>query len=496
MINAYDITYLQATGNHENQYDDDNLKIIYNLGLCYNSIAVGAIDDMESFSTSDDVLCAGSAYRNCIEYNDEMIYGCLKPDVVAPSNGWGCGTSTATPVVTSIVALMLELKPSLATHPQIIKSILMASCHRKANDPVTGELEEVMTDGLTLKQGAGVVNGYKALCIVGNSQYGERTIESYSERDTITIVQPKYSNSYLNVSIAWFNQNNIILDSIYPSPLTARGYIPNLDLYVNKITSNPVEANVAYSENTNSSTELAYFSIASNERIYKVNVEKYEPDNYSTTFGYAWSTDNMEYKNLDCEGLYLIKNKRSRLYLEVDNLGYLYQVDNSLGVSNIWVLKENSSGNFSIYNGGNSGVIGKGALSSDGSYDAITLDNENIVLTLEENPNGSYLIKSQFNESIIEKYLYIRNGSYLAGEEACWWDTTIGDSGEWYLERVNYEKGDLDTNGIINSDDGYIIVEHFMYGEPITEIEKYLGDMNEDGVVNNADFNLLMEMVE
>ena len=127
-------TIVCATGNTYSDY-------IMSPSSAYNCIAVnGFIDNYNG--TSSNIL-------NDYSYNNGD--GCLKPDVVGPS--LNNGTSTATPYIAGMIALMYQYKPSLAAFPELTKAILIGSCHQKCQKILlNGELSdhlEAMTSGLT-----------------------------------------------------------------------------------------------------------------------------------------------------------------------------------------------------------------------------------------------------------------------------------------------------------------------------------------------------------
>ena len=129
--------------------------------MAYNSLAVGAYDNKGTGANlADDTLEYYSRYDN--------KGGCAKPDILAPQNLLGGGTSTSAPIITGIAALLLEFKPSLGFQPQVLKAILLASCQRK----VICTPQESMEQGLTNKQGAGAVDAWNAISIVSRRQYG------------------------------------------------------------------------------------------------------------------------------------------------------------------------------------------------------------------------------------------------------------------------------------------------------------------------------------
>lgn len=98
-------------------------------GMAYNVITTGGFYNQGTTDQSDDVMYINSNY-----YKGN---GCFKPDFIAAQscvdsdmlNMNQKGTSFAAPFVTGTIALLYELRPSLAAQPEAVKAILMASCH-------------------------------------------------------------------------------------------------------------------------------------------------------------------------------------------------------------------------------------------------------------------------------------------------------------------------------------------------------------------------------
>jgi subtilisin family serine protease len=112
--------------------------VVTSPGTAYNVITVGNFDDKNSPSWADDGMDPCSSWKNPVSLNGDRE----KPEVAAPganilstfrfSNGaFGfnnmSGTSMATPMVTGGAALLIQRVPTLATWPEIVKAILMAS---------------------------------------------------------------------------------------------------------------------------------------------------------------------------------------------------------------------------------------------------------------------------------------------------------------------------------------------------------------------------------
>jgi hypothetical protein len=133
--------------------------------IAYNNIAVGALDDMQTYTWGDDVVAAfSSGVDPCSTHGDrekpEVAAAGVSLDSTTTAAPWignvGSGTSFATPLVTAAAAVLQEAKPSLYTWPEEVKAILMATAwHNVEGLPGTphrlGELA-----------GAGGIDAWKA----------------------------------------------------------------------------------------------------------------------------------------------------------------------------------------------------------------------------------------------------------------------------------------------------------------------------------------------
>ncbi len=110
-------------------------------GLGYNVITVGGFEDNGDSDWSNDVIWAGSSYKNPVSNHGDRE----KPEVAAvakhgggnfittlqPFYPWigqpGAGTSYAAPAVAAEAALLMQANSWLKTSPEAVKAIIMAS---------------------------------------------------------------------------------------------------------------------------------------------------------------------------------------------------------------------------------------------------------------------------------------------------------------------------------------------------------------------------------
>lgn len=230
--------------------------------------------------------------------------GCEKPDVIMPSNFPGGGTSVASPALTAEIALMLELKPSLSLHPQEIKAIVLASCHRKVKQTDEQGWQETMEQGITERQGAGAPDAWTMASIISQGTYGSGILNG--TETNVDIVQPCYDAQNMNISIAWIKENTaeVIEHPERPDQNDADITLGQTsDLNLNILQNNEI---ISKSSLTNSSTEMCYFPMSSTDFKYRLNIKQ----NSSPTkvrYGYAWSTDNMLSSSVEQSGIYYLK---------------------------------------------------------------------------------------------------------------------------------------------------------------------------------------------
>lgn len=259
----------------------------------YNSIAVGAYDysnnQMEDYS-----------YNPLPTTETDTSRVTYKPDLVVAMNPGG-GTSAGAPVVSALVAMMMEQEPMLKGQPEVIKAILMASCQEKALPGTTNgnqDSEELMKDGLTLKQGAGKVNAFRTLNIVEYGTYGNVTIlpsQLSKSVSGIYLNSQVYGNeniSPMNVSISWLQKNVKYSNNKNHNDIVL-GARREFDLLV----FHPTLLTPYISDKTNSGKQLVFIPQPPGNREYIIQINKadgYVNNGQNVTVGYAFSVGNFE----------------------------------------------------------------------------------------------------------------------------------------------------------------------------------------------------------
>lgn len=471
IITASNTTMVCATGNY-------NSSFILNPSSAYNCIAVNGFDDEYNGQPQE--------YLHNYLYNNGN--GCLKPDVIGPS--LQNGTSTSTPYIAGMIALMYEYKPCLSAFPELSKAILMASCHRKCSKVESNNtlvpLYETMQQGLTDRQGAGIPDLYKMISIVSQHTYGNGILNSSNSYERVVhFVQPTYNSESINVSMAYL-QNNVPTGS-------GPGMIDDYNLSVtNDNTTNT-------SSNTNSSTEMVYSLLTSNDE-YLLRIFKNSGQSSNIRYAYAWSTNNEHFdRSANDEGVYYLKNKKSAYYLTKNNYdNRCTQKSFSPSYKAIWVIDYVSSTN--TYKVKNSYIKSYGlcldTVINGNNYYAV--DNSTTTvnpITVSRNDNdGTYSFKQTINGVTYALGVYLNSTSQNA--TVCWSPySSYNESQRWYLEAANYRIGDVCFDSVINNSDVYAIQSYDAGLNSLNNLEMYLADVNKNDIVTIADAVALSQIL-
>lgn len=225
-------------------------------GLAYNAITVGGTDTKLTNSRTDDTMYnvepdKGSACAN------GGTAGCAKPDFLAPAVMWSGGpedrgTSFAAPMVTGLIAQMIEYKPTIATNPALIKAILTVSTDKKVLPGGNSAVSETWAGTITAQQGAGQVNAKNAMSTLGKNRYTTGTMSSGTVSKTFTVSS---SDSWIRYSVAWTRRNTV--SGTHTGGGYATAVAPNLKLQV----FNPSNTSMGVSNITTSSVELVHFTV-------------------------------------------------------------------------------------------------------------------------------------------------------------------------------------------------------------------------------------------
>lgn len=246
-------------------------------GLGYNMITVGAIDDKDTSSWSDDVLASYSSYKDPISPNNDRE----KPEVVAvgtsvysttTSSPWvgcvtGCsGTSYAAPSVAAEAALLMQRAPWLETWPETVKAVIMASAvHNIEGGSRLSEYD-----------GAGAIDASKADDTASNGRMAGNVLNAADFPKSYTFSAS--AGQKVRVVVNWDSHP----DSNHPpstDPLES-----DLDLYIYDPSGNFVTSSTSW----DNSYEIVEFT-ASATGTYEARVSAYRFDGSYEYVGFAYT---------------------------------------------------------------------------------------------------------------------------------------------------------------------------------------------------------------
>jgi hypothetical protein len=249
-------------------------------GLAYNVITVGNYDDKNTTGWSDDVMNSCSSWRNPTSTRSDRI----KPEVSAPgtlinsttnASPWtgnvGSGTSYAAPMVTGMVALLIQRNSSLSSWPEAIKAIIMAT----ALNNIEGNAR------LSNYDGAGGIAANRADDVARrvNGNWGGQAYTCGSAT-TVNLANMSLTGGVrTRAVIAWNN------DPRYSSYASQPGADLNLRI------RNPAGTIVASSSSWDNTYEIVDFTPASSG-TYTMQVVKARCDYNPAYIGWAWYRGN------------------------------------------------------------------------------------------------------------------------------------------------------------------------------------------------------------
>lgn len=455
-------------------------------GMAFNVLTVGSyFNPLDTNTLTEDTYVEGSSYKNSLpELN---IYGCEKPDVIAPQAIYkdGAGTSYAAPYIVGCVALMYELKPSLSNYPHLAKAIVMASCNRKVASPTQNVPTETISQGITDRQGAGAADAWTMMCIVSRGTYGFGVLNG-TERN-IDILQPKYSSGNMNITLTWLKENTISDDHLDDEDddddNVAEGPFVNLDMEIYNNNSLVKDSRLGVS-----STEMCYVPLSSTDFRYRVKILQ---NNTLTAvrYAYAWSVDDMFFTQEYDENIYYLANNSSDRYLQYNSSTNTASMRSSvnqtvLGNEHSWIIKNLGNNNCSIVP--SLASIGLGL--STNTSNSVVINNTPVTVRMQSNSDGTVSFINEQTSKILS----------ASGSTPAWaaYSGTPTSSQKWRLSKVNYRHGDVDLNGTLNIKDVTSVQK--IEAEliiPENHIQVLLADVDANGVININDVTKIQKII-
>ncbi|MBQ7999915.1 MAG: hypothetical protein IJ298_01695 [Ruminococcus sp.] len=463
--------------------NDPDYHRIFAPAISYNVIAVGTYHlggDTYTSDISDDKMTEACGYDN-VGYAE-------KPDIIVP----GGSTSYASPILTSCISLMFQLKPSLNIYPQAVKAIVLASAHHKVLPARESDGTETMHDGITEHQGAGAFNLWSMISIVCQGTYGVRTMSSGTTQNSIRFVQPYYGAESMNVSLTWLVTTDTTGNDAYANDeILEISNNHNLDMYVYRNTSQIGVSNLA-----NSSTEMVYVDLTSRSN-YEIRVQRgTDVNNIDIKYGYAYSTDNSYITPITKEGIYRIKNYEDGRYMTLDiSNNEIKLEDYSNSNSQYWIINQNFAYQISSAYEQTPGIINRG--SSFGTGNKAILGTSYLNFSILEWEDNSIELG---NYGFSEIYTYIGGNRFVLS----YFDdyvtmSSMENSSEkkyWLLEKVNYKKGDVNIDGEFTEEDINLISSYLNDSVVFNNMQSFLADVDDNGVIDTSDATAIESLID
>lgn len=245
-------------------------------GMAYNVITVGAINDYNTTSKSDDNIANYSSYLE----NSNIA---SKPDLVAPGTdittaaGTDSGTSFAAPHVAAVVAQMCQKQPSLKIQPDTVKAILTSSI---THTTLTFNSLSPQYD----QCGAGAINAQAAVGSINTSRYISNSFEANATQGTSHFYEINApTTKKRRISLSWLKYSYFTGTHTAVTPI--EGTLNNLDITIYDSEGNALASSITI--NSTNNTKIIEFS-PPEMGTYTMKVSVTGSSNKTTYYSVAW----------------------------------------------------------------------------------------------------------------------------------------------------------------------------------------------------------------
>lgn len=287
-----------ASGNYSNDKLND-------LGMSYNAITVGNIDDNGTVTRSDDRIEPLSSFNLTYDFD------AFKPDLSAPGTqimipgkaigeetySSTSGTSFSTPHVTAIVAMLCSYNPELLTKQALMKSILLNSVSRVSvrygTMPKTSEMVYNESVGINIHgyrvYGSGNVNAFNAKYLIDSGNYINSTISS-SQTQKVYSLGTINEGQTVSVTLS-FLKRAIFSTSQHGDYTEISSSRFNLNLTIYRASDTDYSNPVAYSNTRYNNVEKIIHTFEDTDEYVVVVNRVSDNISYAAYFGLSWLVD-------------------------------------------------------------------------------------------------------------------------------------------------------------------------------------------------------------
>ncbi len=275
----HDVHFVMASGRSMIPFDELP-NGVPSPGMAYNIITVGSARlDITTYAREQM-----SSYNN-----EETLMATYKPDITAPGyyNANMHGTSYAAPLVSGVIALMCEYRPSLKVQQHIVKAILAATTSKTIYRYVT-------TDDEFVQYGAGMMDARAAIYAIYKGNFSTSTgalqILDSAKLYTMNVTS---NDTVMRVALAYANRIEYDTDDgEHSSTDIPMGYIGKLDLTVYDPYGNLVASLYSSDLKRNANLKVLEFEPNGVYGNYTIKVTVAQravySDNTTINFGVAW----------------------------------------------------------------------------------------------------------------------------------------------------------------------------------------------------------------